>query len=165
MILLLLRISLSLLWLRSCNKDFYKDFENSNVDLEVNEHKDYNIPKQYSLIRKDNSRSPNGKEHCNLNVAPRLCHQFEKISVNSNTENRLKYHKKIQNACHLCWDTWCTKASCISVFELAKLIGLLSSKAQTVLTPAAVPDSNFVAKLFVSASNNPWCQVETGNSG
>ena len=104
MILLLLRISLSLLWLRSCNKDFYKDFENSNVDFEVNEHKDYNIPKQYSLIRKDNSRSPNGKEHCNLNVAPRLCHQFEKISVNSNTENRIKYHKKIQNACHLCWE-------------------------------------------------------------
>ena len=80
MVLLLLPISLSLFWLRPCNKNFYKDFESLHVNFEVTEHKDFNIPERYSFISKDNLRSPNGKGQSNLlDLAPRFCRQSEKI--------------------------------------------------------------------------------------
>ena len=89
-VVLRLQIYLPLFWLRSCNKNFYKDFGNSAVTFEMTKHKDYSIPERYSLIRKDSLRTPNGKGHCNLlNIAPRLCHKSEKISLNSNMENRI----------------------------------------------------------------------------
>ena len=163
MVLLLLQISLPLLWLRSCNKDFYEDFENPNIVFEVNEHKDYNILKRYSLIRKDNLRSPSDRGHYNfLNVAPCLRHQSEKISLNSNTENRIfgtdnrfsafnivTYPRKKYKTFIICVGR-CTKAPYVLVLELARLIGLLSSTAQAVLVSAAVSDSNFIATIRVT---------------
>ena len=64
--ILSLQMSLSLIWFKSCYKDFHKDFENSIVNFEATQHKGCNIPGRYALIRKENSRSLNGKGHCNF---------------------------------------------------------------------------------------------------
>lgn len=84
----LVRVSLPVIWFRSCTKAFYKTPESAYINIAKTEHKDNHLPGRHASFKQDSRRGSNDQGQGNFPVtASGLCYKSEKICIDSNTKN------------------------------------------------------------------------------
>ena len=144
-----LRVSFSLFWTRPSTKNFYKITQNSSFSVMLPEHTKYNLLGQYAVDRLYNQRNVNGQRQLifllqqlgfvlNLKksvLTPTQRIEFLGVTVDSLTMTLSLPEKKVSRVQKQCQEL--LQKTQVSILELTKLIGLLSSIIQAVL-PAQI---------------------------
>ena len=144
-----LQVSLLLLWARPGTKNFYKITQNSSFIVALPEHTNYDLLGRHVVDRPYNRRNVNGQRHSNLPSPTTTAYtEFKEISVDAYTENRVPRgivdslimtlslpEKKVSKVQKQCQEL--LQKTQVSILELTKIIGLLSSTIQSVL-PAQI---------------------------
>ena len=132
-----LRVSLPLFWTRPSTKNFYKITQNSSFSVASPEHTNYNSLGRHVVDWPYNRRNVSGQRQSNLpSSTTRVYIEFKEVSVDTYRENRvLRGDSKLIN--HDPVSTLCLELlqkTQVSILELTKLIDLLCSTIQAVLT-------------------------------